>query len=107
MGVDLGVNNLITAVWTSDESPVIISGKPLKSINQFYNRKKAVLQAAARKGNGRRTTRRIDRLTRKRNRKAKDMLHKASRKIVDLAEETGAGVIIIGNNKASITNLMG
>lgn len=99
MGVDLGVNNLITAVWTSDESPVIISGKPLKSINQFYNRKKAALQAAARKGNGRRTTRRIDRLTRKRNRKAKDMLHKASRKIVDLAEETGAGVIIIGNNK--------
>ena len=70
MGVDLGVNNLIAA-----------------------------LQAAARKGNGRRTTRRIDRLTRKRNRKAKDMLHKASRKIVDLAEETGAGVIIIGNNK--------
>lgn len=99
MGVDLGVNNLITAVWTSDESPVIISGKPLKSINQFYNRKKAALQAAARKGNGGRTTRRIDRLTRKRNRKEKDMLHKASRKIVDLAEETGAGVIIIGNNK--------
>ena len=99
MGIDLGVNNLITAVWNSDETPVIISGRPLKSINQFYNRKKACLQAAAQKGNGRKKTRRMDRLTRKRNSRVKDTLHKASRKIVDLAEETGTGVIIIGNNK--------
>ena len=99
MGIDLGVNNLITAVWTSEESPVIINGRPLKSINQFYNRKMAALQAAAQKGNGRKMTRRMDRLIRKRNNKVKDMLHKASRKIVDLAEKTGAGVIIIGNNK--------
>ncbi|MBQ2677884.1 MAG: transposase [Firmicutes bacterium] len=99
MGIDLGVNNLITAVWTSNESPVIISGRPLKSINQFYNLKKACLQAAAQKGNGRKKTRRMDRLTRKRNSRVKDTLHKASRKIVDLAEKTGVGVIIIGNNK--------
>ena len=44
-------------------------------------------------------TRRMGRLTRKRNSRVRDTLHKASRKIVDLAEETGAGVIIIGNNK--------
>ena len=99
MGIDLGVNNLITAVWTSDDTPVIISGKPLKSINQFYNRKKASLQAAAQKGNGKKMTRRIESLTQKRNRKVKDALHKASRKIVELAAKTGTGVIIIGNNK--------
>ena len=99
IGIDLGVNNLITAVWTSEETPVIISGKPLKSINQFYNRRKAFLQAAAQKGNGRKMTRRMNRLVRKRNNKVKDMLHKASRKIVELAAETGAGVIVIGNNK--------
>jgi putative transposase len=78
---------------------VIISGKPLKSINQFYNRRKAFLQAAAQKGNGRKMTGRMNRLVRKRNNKVKDMLHKASRKIVELAAETGAGVIVIGNNK--------
>jgi len=99
MGIDLGVNNLITAVWTSEESPIIINGRPLKSINQYYNRRKAFLQAAAQKGNGRNRTRRMERLTRKRNSRIKDALHKASRRIVDLAEETGAGVIIIGNNK--------
>ena len=99
IGIDLGVNNLITAAWTSEECPVIISGRPLKSINQFYNRRKASLQAAAEKGNGRKKTRRMERLTRKRNNKVKDTLHKASRKIVELAVQTGAGVIIIGNNK--------
>ena len=99
MGIDLGVNNLITAVWTSDESPVIISGRPLKSVNQFFNRSKAFLQAAAKKGNGRNMTRRMDRLIRKRNNRIRDTLHKASRKIVELAEETGTGTIIIGNNK--------
>ena len=66
MGIDLGINNLITAVWTSEETPVIISGKPLKSINQFYNRRKASLQAAAQKGNGRKMTRRMSRLIHKR-----------------------------------------
>ena len=99
MGIDLGVNNLATAVWTSGESPVIISGKPLKSVNQFFNKRKAFLQAAAQKGNGRNMTSRMDRLIRKRNSRIRDMLHKASRKIVELAADTGAGVIIIGNNK--------
>ena len=99
IGIDLGVNNLVTAVWTSEETPVIISGRALKSANQFFNRKKAQLQAAAQKGNGRKTTRRMDRLGLKRNNKVNDILHKTSRKIVDLAVETGAGVIIIGNNK--------
>ena len=99
MGIDLGVNNLITAVWTSDISPVILNGRSLKSINQYFNKKKARLQSAAEKGNRRKTTRRIERLTQKRNNKVKDTLHKASRRIVDLAEETDAGVIVIGNNK--------
>ena len=74
MGIDLGVNNLIAAAWNSEMTPIIVNGRPIKSI------------------------RRIERLTEKRNRKIKDYLHKASRKIVDLAEASGVGVIVIGNN---------
>ena len=99
MGIDLGVNNLATAAWTSAEPPVIISGKGLKSANQFFNKRKAALQAAAQKGNGRKKTRRMQRLARARAGKVRDVMHKASRKIVELAKTTGTGVIVIGNNK--------
>ena len=34
--IDLGVNNLATVSF-NDSKPFIINGKPLKSINQFYN----------------------------------------------------------------------
>jgi putative transposase len=98
MGIDLGVNNLIAAVWDSEMTPVIVNGRPIKSINQYYNKARARLQKEAKTSNKRDITRRIERLTEKRNRKVKDYLHKASRKIVDLAEASGVGVIVIGNN---------
>ena len=98
MGIDLGVNNLIAAAWDSEMTPVIVNGKPLKSINQYFNKTRALLQKEAKTSNKRDKTGRIERLTEKRNRKVKDYLHKASRKIVDLAVVSGVGVIVIGNN---------
>ncbi|MCL2931973.1 MAG: transposase [Trichodesmium sp. MAG_R03] len=44
--VDLGVNKLGTV--TSNQKgfqPLIINGRPVKSINQFYNKKKGKLQS--------------------------------------------------------------
>ena len=87
MGIDLGVNNLIAATWDSEMTPVIVNGRPIKSINQYFNKVRARLQKEAKTGNKRDITRRIERLTEKRN-----------RKIVDLAEASGVGVIVIGNN---------
>ena len=98
MGIDLGVNNLIAAAWNSEHPPVILNGRPLKSMNQYYNKKKARLQEEAKKSNGLDMTRRIERLTRKRNRKVKDYLHKASRRIIEMAVSTGSGLIVIGGN---------
>ena len=98
MGIDLGVNNLVAAAWDSDMTPVIVNGRPLKSMNQYFNKTRARLQKEAKKGNKRDMTRKIERLTAKRNRKVRDYLHKTSRKIVNLADATGVGVIVIGNN---------
>ena len=98
MGIDLGIDNLMTIVWGSDEAPVILNGKLLKSMNRYYNQKRALLQSQARRDNGKDTTRRIRRLTEKRNRKVRDYIHKASRKVIDLAERTGARLIVIGYN---------
>ena len=98
MGIDLGVNNLIAAAWDSEDRPVIINGKPLKSINQYYNKAKAHMQKEAKIYNGKNSTKRMNNLTAKRNRKIKDYMHKASRKIVDMAISSGVGLIVIGAN---------
>jgi hypothetical protein len=45
-GIDLGLDNLITLFSTNKEiKTVIVSGKEIKSINQWYNKEKAKLQS--------------------------------------------------------------
>ena len=44
VGIDLGLNNLAT-VGGNTITPIIINGKPLKSINQFYNKKLSKLKS--------------------------------------------------------------
>ena len=99
MGIDVGMDNLITVSQTSDGTPFIINGRPLKSVNRYYNKKRAELQEKAKKSNSRDTTDRIERLTAKRNKKVRDYLHKASRMLINHAQKAGVGHIIIGNNR--------
>ena len=49
--------------------PLVINGRPLKSINQFYNKERSKLQSKLPKDVY--TSRRIDKLTEKRNNKIK------------------------------------
>jgi putative transposase len=95
MGIDLGMNNLSTCV--TGVSAVIYSGKPLKAINHFYNRRKAKLQSDLPKNKF--TTKRIERLTFRRNNKIENSLHQISNKIIKQAENESVTKIIIGNNK--------
>ena len=44
LSIDLGVNNLMTC-FTLTTKPIIINGRPIKSINQFYNKKISKLQS--------------------------------------------------------------
>ncbi|WP_246844216.1 transposase, partial [Hydrocoleum sp. CS-953] len=94
--VDLGVNNLATV--TSNKKgfqPLIINGRPVKSINQFYNKKKGKLQSELKKT---KSSNRIKRLSTKRNLKIDDYLHKTSRYIINHLIENQIGVLVIGNN---------
>ena len=99
-GVDLGVNNL--AVISSNKPglmPVVVNGRPLKSINQFYNKRTSELVSALTKQDARRrTSHRIDRLTEKRNRRIDHYLHTASRRIIDGLVKERIGTLIIGKN---------
>ena len=99
IGIDLGLNNLATTV-SSTGYATIINGKPLKSINQWYNKQKAYLQAKLPLINGKqRTSKRINKLTHKRNNKIKNYAHHSSKHIVKEAVENNVTKIVIGNNK--------
>ena len=94
-GIDLGLNNLATITSNVSES-YIINGRPIKSINQYYNKKKAYLQS---KLKDQKTSKRIQRLTLKRNNKINDYFHKASSYIVNQLVSNSINTIIIGHNK--------
>lgn len=94
-GLDLGVNNLATISSNkTGYTPRIINGKPLKSINQYYNKRKAELQSIL----GSSTSKRIQRLSTKRNFKVDDYLHKASRVVITQLISNDIGTLIIGKN---------
>ncbi|WP_214628263.1 RNA-guided endonuclease InsQ/TnpB family protein [Paenibacillus agaridevorans] len=102
LAIDLGVDNLATIVTTTGSKPVIVKGKIVKAINQYYNKMKAHYTGILRQGKeareGAHTSRRLERLHLKRHRRMKDLFHKASHHIVKLAVEQRVGTIVIGHN---------
>lgn len=99
MSIDLGLDNLATVVTNTGLQPMIVNGKGLKSVNHYYNKRNAYYQRIAKQMNGKTYTNRLYQLTRKRNFKIDDTLHKVSRFIVDVALENDITTIVIGNNK--------
>ncbi len=95
-GVDIGLNNLV--LLTSDKPgfvPRLVNGRPVKSINQFYNKRRAEWQS--RLGDGG-TSRRLERITTKRTRRIDHYLHTTSRRIIALLVAEGIGTLCIGKN---------
>ncbi|MFB2917152.1 MULTISPECIES: RNA-guided endonuclease InsQ/TnpB family protein [Aerosakkonema] len=96
-GIDIGLDNL--AALTSNKQgfkPVLVNGRPLKSINQQYNKTKARLQSHLM--DNAKTSRRIQALTCQRNNRIDNYLHNASRWIIDYLVSVGIGTLVIGKN---------
>lgn len=94
--IDLGLNNL-AMVSSNVVKPFSINGKPLKSINQYYDKEKARLQAHLKCN--KKTSKRINSITNIRNNKVKDYLHKSSREIVNFLVSNNISTLIIGYNE--------
>ncbi|MDJ0510218.1 MAG: transposase [Crocosphaera sp.] len=95
--MDLGVDNLMAVTSTQPGFvPLLINGRPLKSLNQFYNQRRSKLQSLL-QGN-RQNSQRIRRLTRCRKQKVDDYLHKASRYLVNLLISEEITTLVIGYN---------
>ena len=99
IGIDIGIDNLASITSNDKNFSYIVKGTPLKSMNQYYNKKKAQIQSELEKCNKKKFSRKLERLTNKRNLKIKNYLHNASRKIINLCKIQNIGNIVIGHNK--------
>jgi len=97
VGIDLGLNNLATIVANTGSS-MIIDGKKIKSINQYYNKSKAKLYSKLNK-NKQTESRKTKYLNRKRNNRIKDYLTKSARQIINFTIKNKAKTLVLGYNK--------
>lgn len=94
--IDLGLNNIATIVTNDKKNPLILSGKKLKSINQYFNKNITDRQGKLPKEVY--TSKEIERLWTKRRNKIDYEIHKISKYIVGLMDEREVSKLIIGNN---------
>ena len=95
--IDIGVNNL--AAITANKRgfvPLLVNGRPVKSLNQGYNKRRAKLQSGLPEGVF--STRHLDEITDHRTRSIIYYLHTASRAIIELLVKEGIGTLVIGKN---------
>ena len=97
--LDLGINNLVTAVSNSGQS-FIIDGKRLKSINQWFNKENARLQSIKDKQHfSRKPTNRQKAVARNRNNKVNDYMNKTARRVIDYCIINNIGTLVVGYNE--------
>lgn len=96
LSIDIGLNNLATCTNNIGKTPFIVNGRPLKSINQYFNKKKALLMSFV---DDLGVSNRIIKLIHKKNNKVNDYMHKTSRFIVNYCIQNKISTIVIGKNK--------
>ena len=102
MSIDLGLDNLATITYKDNVDSQIINGKPLKSKNSYFNKEITRLQQIRMKQTSSKhfkDTKEIKKLRTKRKNYVMDYIHKASRKVIDLAKKHKVSKIIIGDLK--------
>lgn len=97
--IDLGINNLMTITTNCGIEPLVINGKPLKSINQYYNKKISAMRSDLKLRNGSDWSNEMQRFTTKRNNKVDDYIHKATKMIVDFCMKNNIDTLVCGYNQ--------
>lgn len=95
--IDIGLNNLATVATNNPNiKPIIINGRPIKSCNRWFNKRKAYLQSKLPKDIF--TSKRLDRLSVKRTNKLNYYLHKSSKQVIDYLKQNNITNLVIGKN---------
>lgn len=98
IGIDIGLDNLATVSNNIGLQPFIINGKPLKSMNHYYNKEKSKIQSDLKLKHDKNWCNKLQSLTNKRNNKVDDYIHKASKYIVDWCIQNNIDTVVIGKN---------
>ena len=89
----------MATVSSNVTKPFIVNGRPLKSINHYYNKKKAKLQSQQKKNNKQINRNKLRILELKRKNLINNYLNKASRLLVNHLVSKEINTLIIGLNK--------
>ncbi len=95
LGIDHGIDNWLTCVDTLGNS-FIVDGKHIKSLNQWYNKRVAILKKGHEENYW---TKLLAIITEKRNRQIRDAINKAARIVVKHCLKNGIGTIVFGWNQ--------
>jgi putative transposase len=95
LGIDPGLNNWLTCVSNVGTS-LIVDGLRLKSLNQWYNKRIATIKEDKPQGFW---SKRLARITEKRNRQVRDAVNKAARLVLNHCLENQIGTVVFGWNQ--------
>ena len=97
--IDLGVNNLVTMTNNIGLNPIIINGKGIKSINQYYNKRLAKEKSLLKTRHGKDWSKKLDVLTHKRYQRIKNYMHNTSTYIAQRCLKNNINTLVVGKNK--------
>jgi len=104
MSIDLGLNNLATCVTNGVVEPFIIDGRRLKSVNAYYNKRKASMQSKL-SARGKKWSRKLQRLTNWRNAAVNDYMHRATSIVVKTCVKHGISKVVVGDVVKSLNGI--
>lgn len=95
IGIDHGLSNWLTCISNVGTS-IIVDGKHLKSLNQFYNKQVSKLKDEKPQGFW---SKRLAAITEKRNRQMQDAVDKAARIVINHCLNNKIGTVVFGWNQ--------
>jgi len=95
LGIDPGLNNWLTCV-SNIGTGFIVDGRHLKSLNQWYNKRVAAIKEYRPQGFW---SKKLAKITEKRNRRVRDAVNKAARLVLNHCLENQIGTVVFGWNK--------
>ena len=97
--IDLGVDNLVTMTNNIGLNPIIINGKGIKSINQYYNKRLAKEKSLLKIRHDKDWSKKLDAITFKRYQRIKNYMHNTGSYIVKWCVENDIDTLVVGKNK--------
>lgn len=94
--IDPGLNNIVSIYNNIGIRPLLYNGRPIKSINQYYNKINAKLRSEL--PDNIKSSKRLKQLSFKRNNKIDYEMHKISTHIINEAVKNNISKIFIGHN---------